>query len=205
MPRLSIVTCALVAAIAAIPAVSHADGGMNSQIGQSLPGPSGTTDAAPAPVIVYPAANVITMERDRPSASAVAVSGKRIVAVGSLDEVKRALGKRPFTVDDTFKSRVVMPGLIDQHLHPILGALTLSVEIIAPEDWSLPGRTIKAANNAQEYVDRLKDAESRLKDPKKWLITWGYHSRSAIHGPSPCGSVPATSSFSTRRRSRRSV
>jgi predicted amidohydrolase YtcJ len=176
MLRISLVMCALLAAIAATPAVSHADGGMNSQISKGLPGQPDTKDAAPVPVIIYTATSVVTMERNQPSATAVAVSGKRIVAVGSLDEVKMALGKIPFTVDETFKSRVVMPGFIDQHLHPILGALTLSVEIIATEDWSLPGRTSKAANNAQEYGARLKAAESRLKDPKEWLITWGYHS-----------------------------
>ena len=74
-----------------------------------------------------------------------------------------------------------MPGLIEQHLHPLLGALCLSVEVIAIEDWELPGRTIKAAANHDEYFARLRQAEARLADPKAFLFTWGYHQ--LWHGP----------------------
>ena len=74
-----------------------------------------------------------------------------------------------------------MPGLIEQHLHPILGALCLSVEVIAIEDWELPGRTIKAAANRDEYFARLRQADARLADPKEFLFTWGYHQ--LWHGP----------------------
>ena len=106
---------------------------------------------APAPpeaVTIYPANKILTMERSNPEATAVAVAGKRILAVGSLDEVKAALGDLKFTVNDTFQSKVVLPGLIDQHLHPFLGALTLATEVIATEDWVLPGRTFKSANSS---------------------------------------------------------
>jgi len=63
----------------------------------------------------HPAKKILTMERGYPEATAVAVAGKRILAVGSLDEVKAALGDLKFTVNDTFQSKVVLPGLIDQH------------------------------------------------------------------------------------------
>ncbi len=155
-------------------AIGRADGGVGSLIGKSLPGQTAAVEARDA-VTVYTAAKVVTMERGQPEATAVAVSGRRILAVGSLDQVKAAVGKRPFAVDETFRGKVVLPGLIDEHLHPILGALTLAVEVIAPEDWNLPGRSIKAAGSAQEYLARLKAAESRLSDPKEWLFTWGYH------------------------------
>ena len=48
------------------------------------------------------------------SATAVAVTGDRIVAVGSLDSVKKAVGTTPYSVDNTFGERYIMPGLIDQ-------------------------------------------------------------------------------------------
>ena len=146
-----------------------ADGDVNEQITRGLEGPP----AAP-PVTIYVADKIVTMERDNPSATAVAVAGKRIVAAGSLDEVKAALGDQPFTVDETFKSKVVMPGFIDQHLHPILGALTLAVAVIAPEDWVLPSRTYKAAASEADYRARLKGAEAELASPTDWLISWGY-------------------------------
>ena len=132
-----------------------------------------TVSAAPA-VTVYTAKKILTMESANPEATAVAVAGKRILAVGSLSEVKAALGDRPFTLNETFKSKVVLPGLIDQHLHPFLGALTLSTEVIATEDWVLPGRTFKIAQNADEYRARLKAADAALKDKNEWLFSWGY-------------------------------
>ena len=115
------------------------------------------------------------MERAAPVATAIAVSGKRIVAVGTLDEVKHAIGSQTYQMDDTFAAKIVMPGLIDQHLHPILGALTLAIEVIAIEDWALPGKLWQAASSPSEYRKRLKSAEARLKDPNEWLLTWGYH------------------------------
>jgi hypothetical protein len=38
-----------------------------------------------------------------------AVAGKRILAVGTLNEVKAALGDMKFTENDTFQSKVVLP------------------------------------------------------------------------------------------------
>jgi hypothetical protein len=135
-------------------------------------GVEATGDALP--VTVFVAKKVITMEAG-PPATAVAVSGRRIAAVGSLEEVRAVLGSRPFIVDRTFVDKIVMPGLIDQHLHPILGALTLAVEVIAVEDWVLPGRFCKAASGEADYRARLCAAEARLADPDAYLFSWGYH------------------------------
>ncbi len=89
-------------------------------------------------VTIYPAKKILTMERGNPEATAVAGKGKRILAVGSLEEVKAALGDVKFTVNDTFQAKVVLPGLIDQHLHPFLGALTLATEVIANRGLGAP-------------------------------------------------------------------
>ena len=78
-------------------------------------------------------------------------------------------------MNETFAGKVVLPGFIDQHLHPILGALTLSTEVIAPEDWVMPERTFKAAATPAEYLAKLKAAEAAMKDKNEWLYTWGYH------------------------------
>ena len=153
---------------------ASADGGVNEQMTKALAEPAPAP--RPAPTTIFVAREVITMEPGNPSGDAVAVSGKRIVAAGKLEAVKKALGDRPYTVDETLKSKIVMPGFIDQHLHPILGALTLAVEVIAPEDWNLPGKIFKAANGQEDYRVRLKAAEAQLKTPNEWLLTWGYHS-----------------------------
>ena len=84
-------------------------------------------------------------------------------------------------VDETFADAIVCPGFIDQHLHPILSATTLVTEVIATEDWALPGRTFPAAHSEQAYQRALRDAEQALTDPRNWLISWGYHP--LWHGP----------------------
>lgn len=130
---------------------------------------------AMAQTTVFTARRVITMDDAVPDATAVAVRGGRIVAVGSVEDLREA-----GVVDETFADAVVLPGLIDQHLHPILGATTLMTEVISTEDWLLPGRTFPAAATPEDYRRRLAQAEQAL-PPGEWLLTWGYHE--LWHGP----------------------
>lgn len=117
---------------------------------------------------VFTARQVITMDPAAPRATAVEVTDGRITGVGSPEDLAGQ-------VDRTFAEAVLCPGLIDQHLHPILGASTLMSEVIAIEDWVLPQRTFPAAHTPDEYQRRLIDAEHGLADPDEWLFSWGYH------------------------------
>lgn len=126
-------------------------------------------------VTIYPAKSILTMEDSFPQAKAVAVRGERIIAVGSMSEVQASLGETEYVIDEKFASLVMVPGLIDQHLHPILGASTLASEVIAPEEWVMPTRTFPAANSQDEYRERLRQANASLTDDSEWLFSWGYH------------------------------
>ena len=137
-------------------------------------------------VTVYPARRVITMDPDLPDATAVSVSGGRITAAGAFEDL-RDTGQ----VDDTFADSVICSGLIDQHLHPLLGATTLMTEVIAVEDWVLPRRRFPAAKSAQEYRQRLAEAERAMADPGEWLFSWGYHA--LWHGPLDRAALDAVS------------
>ena len=130
-----------------------------------------------ASVIVHRAAKIVTMNPSCPDAEAVAVKGDRIVAVGTLAEVEAALGDIEFTVDESLADQVLLPGLIDQHLHPVLGATTLATEVIATEDWVLPTRTFLAAHSHEDYVSRLSAAHDTMAaaGDDNWLFSWGYH------------------------------
>ena len=131
-----------------------------------------------AATTVFPARRVITMEPTLPDATAVSVSGDRIVAVGSFEELRTRDGA---VIDETFADAVVCPGFIEQHLHPILAATTLVTEVIAPEDWVLPGRTFAAATSEDMYRQALHNADHACGDPDGWLFSWGYHP--LWHGP----------------------
>lgn len=124
---------------------------------------------------LYIARKVITMEAATDGADAVIVVGDRILGAGPRAEIEARLAGQPYTLDETFADKVIIAGLIDQHVHPVLAALTLTLEIIAIEDWALPSGTAKAALSAEEYTARLTAAEIALETPDEPLLTWGYH------------------------------
>ena len=128
-----------------------------------------------AATTVFPARRVITMEPSRPDATAVSISGDRIVAVGSFEELRERSDLMGTVIDETFAHAVVCPGFIEQHLHPILGATTLVTEVIATEDWVLPGRTFPAAPSEETYRQALRNADQSRSEPQSWLFSWGYH------------------------------
>ena len=141
----------------------------------------GTDPVDESAVIVFTARRFHTFELGYPTVEAVAVRAGRVISVGSLDIVTAALGDTAFSIDTTLADHVVVPGLIDQHLHPLLGATTLAMEVIATEDWVLPQRTCPAASTADDYRQRLAALDRDLADPDEWLLTWGYHAM--WHGP----------------------
>ncbi|MFN9385650.1 MAG: amidohydrolase, partial [Cyanobacteriota bacterium] len=65
--------------------------------------------------MIYSAKEIVTLDPARPSVAAVAVAGDRILATGSLDQVRTALGPRPYRLDTSFADQVIVPGLIAQH------------------------------------------------------------------------------------------
>jgi predicted amidohydrolase YtcJ len=132
--------------------------------------------AATSPVLViYPAREIVTLDPTRPSAQAVAVRGERIVATGSVAELKASAGAQPHRVDPIFANHVIVPGLIAQHDHPLLAALTMTAHIIAIEDWVLPQGTSAAARSHDQYLARLAELDASLEDPDEVMLTWGYH------------------------------
>jgi predicted amidohydrolase YtcJ len=130
---------------------------------------------------IFRAREIVTLDPARPTATAVAVVGDRIVAVGAVEDLVARAGGQPFAVDDTFADMVITPGFIAQHDHPLLSGLTMTSVIIAIEDWVLPSGTVPAAKNESEYRQRLAEAIAAMADPKETLVTWGYHP--TFHGP----------------------
>ncbi len=127
-------------------------------------------------ITIHTAAAVVTMSERVTAADCVAVRGQRIVAVGSREQVIAAIGSEAYEIHDSLADNVILPGLVDQHLHPILGATTLATDVVATEDWVLPDATFPAANSHEEYVERLTEAAARaVADGDEWLFSWGYH------------------------------
>jgi hypothetical protein len=132
------------------------------------------------PIEIYVAKEIVTLDKNKPEVTAVAVAGKRIIATGSQEQVKTLLGNKPYNINTIFKDKVLVPGFIAQHDHPLLAGITMTSEVIAIEDWVLPHKTFTAAKSHAEYIKLLTEAESKIEDPEEMLLTWGYHHY--IHG-----------------------
>ncbi|KPK28933.1 MAG: hypothetical protein AMJ61_00020 [Desulfobacterales bacterium SG8_35_2] len=128
------------------------------------------------PAVIYTAKKIITMDQFTPEATAVAVADGRIFAVGSLQEVRQQLGTAIYVQDNRFREKVLMPGFIDNHLHPLLvGGFVLQMNFITPFDWNLPSGRVKGVQGRDAYLARLKEIEAGMQDPKEILWTWGHH------------------------------
>jgi predicted amidohydrolase YtcJ len=141
----------------------------------------GTNASAREPMTIFTARRIITMDHSLPDATAVGVIGKQIVAVGDLDSMAAWREQREVTIDDRFRDKVLMPGLIDNHIHPFLGAMLMPMEIIAPEAWRKPdGTHWPAAQTPDEYLALLKARLDAKTNHQAIFISFGY--QPALHG-----------------------
>ena len=132
-----------------------------------------------AMITVFTARRIHTMDPSLPEATAIAVRDGRIVELGTLESLQPWLGRHEHVVDDRFCDAVLLPGLIDPHMHPGLIALMLACEWITPEAWDLPGRTVPAAHGPEAFLARLMELEAAhpAGDP---LVVFGWHAQ--FHG-----------------------
>ena len=129
----------------------------------------------PDDIVVYTAREIITLDEDRPLVEAIAVQGDRIIATGTLNEVRQFLAGRSLTISSRFNDLVIIPGLINQHEHAWLASLLFIANILSIEDWALPDKTISRAADASEYRQRLRTLVRQHADSNQVFYTWGYH------------------------------
>ncbi len=60
----------------------------------------------------------LTMDESLPEATGAGVIGDRIVSVGDPDSMATWREGRKVTIDDRLRGKVLLPGLIDNHVHP---------------------------------------------------------------------------------------
>jgi predicted amidohydrolase YtcJ len=126
-------------------------------------------------ITVYTAKTIVTLDQDNSEANAIAIRNDRIIAVGDLDSVTASLANKPYTQNDQFANKVLIPGLINQHEHPALAALTMSTHILAIEDWEIGERFYPRAIDATDYQQKLKALVSKHGEDDEMFYSWGYH------------------------------
>ncbi len=105
---------------------------------------------------------IYTMESDQPKATAVAMKGNRIVAVGGDEDLSFAVAPGARVVD--LGGRAVIPGLIDAHVH--FGSYSLGVYRGEIDLDNVPTK--------EEAVERVAEAARRV-PPGRWLQGAGWN------------------------------
>jgi predicted amidohydrolase YtcJ len=135
-----------------------------------------TTPTGPS-VVIYEADTILTMTGEGETAKAVAVSDGRILAVGTTETL--AASYSGAEIDTTFNDAVIMPGLIDPHVHVMLGSLQYNLLLTPP--WPM--------KTSDGWADPFEDKEAFLGAVKHFhdttpgtqpLIIYGYHD--LVHG-----------------------
>lgn len=110
-----------------------------------------------APTTLYVNAVIWTGNPEQPLAAAMALSGEKIVAIGSKAEIEKRKTDNTTVID--LKGKFVTPGLTDSHTHFMSGGFQLaSVDL-------------RSADSPKEFIRRI--AEFAKKTPKGRWITGG--------------------------------
>ncbi len=110
-------------------------------------------DTAAADLLIFNA-DVRTMAKNMPRATAVAITGGRIVSVGELEKVQRHAGPKTKRIDANGK--LVLPGFNDSHVHFLDGGFALS------------NVNLRDATTPEEFARRIGEFAKKLA-PGKWI------------------------------------
>jgi predicted amidohydrolase YtcJ len=104
---------------------------------------------------------IITMDPDKPEATAIAIRGGKVAAVGSDNEAAEAAGSKAQSLD--LNGRTAAPGLNDAHAHPMsVGFALADLNLASP-----PNRSISD-------LVTLVQGEAQRRAPGVWIVGRGY-------------------------------
>ncbi|AAN53027.1 amidohydrolase [Shewanella oneidensis] len=127
-------------------------------------------------ITVFTAKKIVTMDPTQPTATAIAVRDGMILGVGSLQDLAPWLKGSMYTINDQFKENVILPGFIDPHMHPMLGAIAFQTVWITPEPWNVMGHKTPATIGEKAYRATLKKAFDSRDPNAPIFMTWGFSS-----------------------------
>ncbi len=126
-------------------------------------------------ITVYTAKKIITMNPSWPEATAIAVRDGEILEVGDMAAMALWLQHYDSQINNDFADKVIMPGLIDPHLHPMMAAVLLPMQFITGLQWKFPWETVAATTSSEAYLAQLRLGHKNTAGDDAFF-TWGYHS-----------------------------
>jgi len=128
-----------------------------------------TQAQAPA-TLVLRNGKVVTVDASMPQAQAIAISGDRIVGVGSNDAMQKFVGPGTQVID--LRGQLAIPGLIESHGHFMgFGQSKLTLDLMDVKDWN-------------EIVSMVAAAAKQAK-PGEWILGRGWHQEKWSSVPKP--------------------
>ena len=119
---------------------------------------------------VFQVKKILTMNPSKPTATHVAVSEDKIIAVGSLEDVA-AWG--PYKLNETFLDKVFMPGFVEGHSHSMEGTFWKKTYCGYFDRKDPNGKLWEGSKTLASLVERLKEEEKKLLEPEAPLSGWG--------------------------------
>lgn len=110
----------------------------------------------PADIVIL---NGAILQPNQTFVSAIAIKEQKIVALGSDSEIQQYLG--PNTHKINAKGHLIIPGLIDSHIHAVRAGLSFQHEV----SWS-------GVTNSEQAIDRIQKA-AKQKTVGSWIIIAG--------------------------------
>lgn len=125
---------------------------------------------AQAPDQVYYNGKILTVDERFSTASAIAISGDRILAVGDTADIRAMAGADTEQMD--LEGRTVIPGIIDNHLHYLRGTNFAKYEL-----------QIHGITSRKEVLEKITAKGNEL-GPGKWIfIIGGWHEQQFADKP----------------------
>ena len=124
----------------------------------------------PAPVTVFAAREIVTLNRSLPGCTHVAVQEGRILGYGGA-EIAAEFGG---TIDDRFADRVIVPGFVEGHGHASDGIVWRKPYVGFYPRTSPDGQPAGGFKSIAEVVAFLKQEAAKLPDATTPLTAWGF-------------------------------
>jgi predicted amidohydrolase YtcJ len=128
-------------------------------------------------VTIYNAQTILTVNPEQPEVSAVAVRDGLIVGLSGVETLAAEFSGAE--IDESFADQVIVPGLIDPHLHMILGAMMYAQPFAPPWNLHHPDGIVEGLPTREAFLARVAEIEARTEGDKP-LVIYGYHN--LVHG-----------------------
>ncbi|MFO7888864.1 MAG: amidohydrolase [bacterium] len=120
--------------------------------------------------LILTGGKIVTVDKNYPEAEALAVKGSKILAVGSVNDIKEYRGDNTKVID--LKGKLAIPGFIEGHGHFIsLGKAMMKLDLKKAKNWS-------------EIVSMVKKAVENT-EPGIWIQGRGWHQEKWNKLPQP--------------------